>query len=109
MSDFESTSVDDAKQWFQATAKNKLSTNLSNKQDALAEQEAKWLPEMEIAQEYLDNLKKLNDIENISNDEAISIFQRNQEIEPQLKEYAKTNPYLQDLFYETGLYHTGRK
>lgn len=109
MSDFESTSVDDIKQWFQATAKNKLSTNLSNKQDALAEQEAKWLPEMELAQEYLGNLKKLDDIENISNDEAISIFQRNQEIEPQLKEYAKTNPYLQDLFYETGLYHTGKK
>ena len=47
MSDFESTLVDDVKQWFQATAKNKLSTNLSNKQDALAEQEAKAAAEAE--------------------------------------------------------------
>ena len=110
MSDItDSESVNNITQWYQATAKEKLSTNLSKKQDDLAEQESKWLPEMMLAREYLENLQKLNNIDNISNETAVSIFEHNKALEQQLKEFAKTNPYLQDLFYETDLYHSGKK
>lgn len=93
-----------ASQWWQATAKEKLSTNLSAKQNDIATKEGKWLPEIDLAQEYLETIKQLNDIESLSDEEAIQLYNRQQELEPQLKELAKTNPYIRDLFYQTNTY-----
>ena len=100
-------SVKDVSQLGQAIAKEKLQVNLSNKMDGLATGEGKWMPEMEMAEMYLENLSILNDPNSHSNEELINANTVVQQLEPQLKEIAKVNPYMQDIFYDDSMTGNG--
>lgn len=87
------------------------SVNLSKKLDGLLSTEATWVPQIKLAQDYID--KKLQYLqlqkepiqseEQAKNNETLMqelLYELN-ELEPQVKQIARTNPYLQDIFYET--------
>lgn len=87
------------------------SVNLSKKQDELLNTEGSWVPQIDSATQYLQNKKRIQEL--ISTDAASaehkvqieqeidSLLQQNSQLEPVLRDVARTNPYLQDVFYET--------
>lgn len=87
------------------------SVNLSKKQDELLNTEGSWLPQIDQAQQYLQNKKRISDLlETNAKDESQRVaieqeidqlLQQNSAIEPSIRNTARTNPYLQDIFYET--------
>lgn len=89
------------------------SVNLSKKQEELFSTEATWLPQAQQAKQYVDAalaLYDLNkqDISNFSdsqleahNTQKNNLLQQINEIEPKLKEFAKYNPYIRNIFFET--------
>ncbi len=87
------------------------SVNLSKKQDELLNTEGSWLPQIEQASQYLTNKKRIKDLLNTNTTDANqkaqidseidSLLQQNSELEPIVRNTARTNPYLQDIFYET--------
>lgn len=104
-----------ANPWRQANVQGHM-VNLDKKYSELASTEATWIPQLEQAQEYLNYKQELIDlnnninanINNWSESQLNSAYARQNEIaqtlsqlEPVVKEIARTNPYLQDIFYET--------
>lgn len=67
------------------------------------ETEARWLPEIEQAQAYLNAKQIVDSIPQaaVLNDEQRQAVQVVNELEPKIKESAKTNPYIRDIFYDT--------
>lgn len=94
--------LDNANPLYQYIQKERLSVGLSKLQDNLMETESKWIPQIQEAQNYLE-AKSI--VDNISNntltDEQKMAVQTVNQLEPNIKEYAKSNPYLRDLFYDT--------
>ena len=88
--------------WRQANVQGH-SVNLSKKQEELYTTEAKWIPEIKQAQEYLKNKKGIIALSKVPGKEQVvdSLLARNNEIERNLKVAARTNPYLTDILYET--------
>lgn len=88
--------------WRQANVQGH-SVNLSKKEDQLLNTEGQWLPQIEAAKEYLSNKQLLLSAPfTMENQEQLgAIAARNAELEKQLKNSARSNPYLQDIFYET--------
>ena len=95
-------------------------TQLSNAQQDLLETEATWLPQIKVADRYLQLKKQQRDLQNISTDvnrdsnerdyaarELFTINNQISQLEPQVKEMARHNPYLQDIFYSVNPF-TGR-
>ena len=89
-------------------------TQLSNAEQDLLETEGTWYPQIEQANQYLQLKKQQQQLQQIStdvnrsvqerDDAAKSLFSVNNQIlqlEPQVKENARHNPYLQDIFYNT--------
>lgn len=95
--------LDNANPLYQYIQKKRLSVGLSKLQDNLMETESKWIPQIQEAQNYLE--AKSIVVDNISNniltDEQKIAVQTVNQLEPNIKEYAKSNPYLRDLFYDT--------
>ena len=89
------------------------SVNLSKKQEELFSTEATWLPQIQQAKEYVDAATALLDLnkQDVSNYNESQLeahnTQKNQlletinTIEPQLREYARYNPYIRNVFFET--------
>lgn len=89
------------------------SVNLSKKQEELFGTEATWLPQIQQAKEYVDAATALLDLnkQDVSNYSESQLeahnTQKNQlletinTIEPQLREYARYNPYIRNVFFET--------
>ena len=95
--------LDNANPLYQYIQKERLSVGLSKLQDNLMETESKWIPQIQEAQNYLEAKSII--VDNISNniltDEQKIAVQTVNQLEPNIKEYAKSNPYLRDLFYDT--------
>lgn len=94
------------------------SVNLSKKQEELRSSEGKWIPEINAAKEYVSQKMQLQDLtrslqeQNINRtmtdsqlnslvNEIEATSSRVSNLEPQVKEAGRRNPYLQDIFYET--------
>ena len=93
---------------------------LSNAQQDLLEQEGAWLPQIETANQYLQLKKQSRDLQNISTDvsrpaqerdaaarQLMSVNSQILQLEPKVREDARHNPYLQDIFYSVNPF-TGR-
>ena len=94
--------LDNANPLYQYIQKERLSIGLSKLQDNLMETEAKWIPQIQEAQNYLEAKSIVDNISNdILTDEQKIAVQTVNQLEPNIKEYAKSNPYLRDLFYDT--------
>lgn len=94
--------LDNANSLYQYIQKERLSVGLSKLQDNLMETESKWIPQIQEAQNYLEAKSIVDNISNnILTDEQKIAVQTVNQLEPNIKEYAKSNPYLRDLFYDT--------
>lgn len=94
--------LDNANPLYQYIQKERLSVGLSKLQDNLMETESKWIPQIQEAQNYLEAKSIVDNISNnILTDEQKIAVQTVNQLEPNIKEYAKSNPYLRDLFYNT--------
>lgn len=94
--------LDNANPLYQYIQKERLSVGLSKLQDNLMETESKWIPQIQEAQKYLEAKSIVDNISNnILTDEQKIAVQTVIQLEPNIKEYAKSNPYLRDLFYDT--------
>lgn len=94
--------LDNANPLYQYIQKERLSIGLSKLQDNLMETESKWIPQIQEAQNYLEAKSIVDNISNdILTDEQEIAVQTVNQLEPNIKEYAKSNPYLRDLFYDT--------
>lgn len=94
--------LDNANPLYQYIQKERLSVGLSKLQDNLMETESKWIPQIQEAQNYLEAKSILDNFSNnILTDEQKMAVQTVIQLEPNIKEYAKSNPYLRDLFYDT--------
>lgn len=94
--------LDNANPLYQYIQKERLSVGLSKLQDNLMETESKWIPQIQEAQNYLEAKSIVDNISNnILTDEQKIAVQTVNWLEPNIKEYAKSNPYLRDLFYDT--------
>lgn len=94
--------LDNANPLYQYIQKERLSVGLSKLQDNLMETESKWIPQIQEAQNYLEAKSIIdNSSNNILTDEQKIAVQTVIQLEPNIKEYAKSNPYLRDLFYDT--------
>ena len=94
--------LDNANPLYQYIQKERLSVGLSKLQDNLMETESKWIPQIQEAQNYLEAKSIVDNISNnILTDEQKIVVQTVIQLEPNIKEYAKSNPYLRDLFYDT--------
>ena len=100
--------------WRQAN-KNRAQVRLSEAQNDLSQTEATWLPQVQTAFDYVEaamnykqlssqDLTKLND-DQINEIETLkyNLLNKINQLEPIVKEQARTNPYLQNIFYETSL------
>lgn len=96
--------LDNANPLYQYIQKERLSVGLSKLQDNLMETESKWIPQIQEAQNYLEAKSIVDNISNnILTDEQKIAVQTVNQLEPNIKEYTKSNPYLRDLFYDTDL------
>lgn len=94
--------LDNVNSLYQYIQKKRLSVGLSKLKDNLMETEAKWIPQIQKAQNYLEAKSIVDNISNdILTDEQKIAVQTVIQLEPNIKEYAKSNPYLRDLFYDT--------
>lgn len=94
--------LDNANPLYQYIQKERLSVGLSKLQDNLMETESKWIPQIQEAKNYLEAKSIVDNISNdILTDEQKTAVQTVNQLEPSIKEYAKSNPYLRDLFYDT--------
>lgn len=94
--------LDNANPLYQYIQKERLSIGLSKLQDNLMETESKWIPQIQEAQNYLEAKSIVDNISNnILTDEQKIAVQTVNQLESNIKEYAKSNPYLRDLFYDT--------
>lgn len=94
--------LDNANPLYQYIQKERLSIGLSKLQDNLMETESKWIPQIQEARNYLEAKSIVDNISNnILTDEQKIAVQTVNQLEPNIKEYAKSNPYLRDLFYDT--------
>lgn len=94
--------LDNANPLYQYIQKKRLSVGLSKLQDNLMETESKWIPQIQEAKNYLEAKSLVYNISNnILTDEQKIAVQTVNQLEPNIKEYAKSNPYLRDLFYDT--------
>lgn len=94
--------LDNANPLYQYIQKERLNIGLSKLKDNLMETESKWIPQIQEAQKYLEAKSILDNTSNsILTDEQKIAVQTVNQLEPNIKEYAKSNPYLRDLFYDT--------
>lgn len=75
-----------------------LSTNVQARVNELRETEGKWIPEIEIAKRYLEQKTLLGEL-SVDGPDYFKVMSEVQELEKQVKEAAKTNPYIRDIFY----------
>lgn len=100
--------------WRQAN-KNRAQVRLSEAQNNLSQTEATWLPQVQTAFDYVEaamNYKQLSsqDVTKLNDDQInkietlkYNLLNKINQLEPIVKEQARTNPYLQNIFYETSL------
>lgn len=101
--------------WRQANVQGHQ-VNLDKKYDQLNNTEAKWLPQLEEADRYLNIKQELSDLDadiqlngnQWSEDQMSAAVSRQTQLyselanlEPAVRDMARTNPYMQDIFYET--------
>lgn len=75
-----------------------LSINVQARVNELRETEGKWIPEIEIAKRYLEQKPLLGEL-SVDGPDYFKVMSEVQELEKQVKEAAKTNPYIRDIFY----------
>lgn len=75
-----------------------LSVNVQARVNELRETEGKWIPEIEIAKRYLEQKTLLGEL-SVDGPDYFKVMSEVQELEKQVKEAAKTNPYIRDIFY----------
>lgn len=79
-----------------------LSINVQARVNELRETEGKWIPEIEIAKRYLEQKTLLGEL-SVDGPDYFKIMSEVQELEKQVKEAAKTNPYIRDIFYDQAI------
>lgn len=75
-----------------------LSINVQARVNELRETEGKWIPEIEVAKRYLEQKTLLGEL-SIDGPDYFKVMSEVQELEKQVKEAAKTNPYIRNIFY----------
>lgn len=75
-----------------------LSINVKARVNELRETEGKWIPEIEVAKRYLEQKTLLGEL-SVDGPDYFKVMSEVQELEKQVKEAAKTNPYIRDIFY----------
>lgn len=75
-----------------------LSINVQARVNELRETEGKWIPEIEVAKRYLEQKTLLGEL-SIDGPDYFKVMSEVRELEKQVKEAAKTNPYIRDIFY----------
>lgn len=88
---------------------------LSSSQEDLREKEATWLPQIQEASDYINAVYSYRQLSELNTDdyskeqidyienEKYNLLNQINSLEPSVRENARTNPYLQDIFYETSL------
>lgn len=85
-----------------------LQISLSSATNEFREQEGKWLPELQVAEKYLEaknNLYTLDQKDPQNYNKIQEALATVQELEPEVKDFAITNPYLRDIFYAKKNYY----
>lgn len=97
------TALDELKGLGNYAQKERLEVGLSKLQDNLMETEARWIPEINEAQQYLQAKAIVDQIPQaaVLDESQKQAVQTVRDLESKVKESAKRNPYLVDLFYET--------
>lgn len=75
-----------------------LSVNIQARLNELRETEGRWIPEIVMAKRYLEQRTLLVEL-SIDGPDYFRVMSEVQELENQVKEAAKTNPYIRDIFY----------
>lgn len=97
-----------AEQAVNINTRDALSLNVTSRQKELMDTEGKWLPEIEEAQNYIQGQKEYIQLQNQlrSNPNDTELIQVSQQkldellkLQEDIKEKAKTNPYLSNVFY----------
>lgn len=100
-SDYKGKNGDDSNYIEQAVninVREALSINVQARVNELRETEGKWIPEIEVAKRYLEQKTLLGEL-SIDDPDYFKVMSEVQELEKQVKEAAKTNPYIRDIFY----------
>ena len=85
-------------QLFNINVRDALSVNIDARVEDLRSTEGKWLPEIETAKQYLEQKKTLAMLDPEAPNYQNIVDQVN-ELGKQVKQIAKTNPYIRDVFY----------
>lgn len=100
---------------WRVTNKKRAQVRLSEAQNDLRRQEATWLPQAEKALQYIQaayNYQQLNqqDTNDWTDDQIaqaeqteFDLLQTINRLEPEVREEARTNPYIRSIFYETSM------
>lgn len=97
-----------AEQALNINTRDALSLNVTSRQKELMDTEGKWLPEIEEAQNYIQSQKEYIQLQNQlranpNDTELIQVSQQKLDellkLQEDIKEKAKTNPYLSNVFY----------
>ena len=97
-----------AEQALNINTRDALSLNVTSRQKELMDTEGKWLPEIEEAQNYIQGQKEYIQLQNQlkANPQNTDLIQASQQkleellkLQEDIKEKAKTNPYLSNVFY----------
>lgn len=75
-----------------------LAINIQSRLTEFMNSEGSWVPEMEIAREYLDQKLLLSQL-SPDTEGYDSVVQNVEELGEQVKKLARTNPYLREIFY----------
>ncbi len=86
-------------QALQINARDALSINIQSRLTEFMNEEGRWLPETELAKQYLEQKQKLLTEIASGKDITVDVKELN-ELETKVKEAARTNPYLRDIFYD---------
>ena len=87
-----------AEQAFNINVRDALSINVTSRSEELRKTEGRWLPEIDVAKKYLEQKKTLA-LLSPETEGYKRIVNEVEKLETEVRELAKTNPYIRDIFY----------
>lgn len=101
-----------AEQIVDINTRDALTINIEARKKELMDTEARWLPQIQLAQQYIQDKQRLIELQQLERGQATrninggsfmeeyaELYDRVQQEEQDLREAAKTNPYLTDIFF----------
>lgn len=101
-----------ASQFIDINTRDALSINIEARKKELMDTEGRWLPQIQLAQQYIQDKQKLLELQKAERgsiqttlnggsymEQYAQLWDKVQQQEKELREAAKTNPYLTDVFF----------